>query len=137
MLAEVAVPQVLQVELHPLLQRKRLRAYCEAHGILLQAYGHHHAELRDHMPLQAVAMSSSPSAIGLAAMRWSLQVQHVQPPHALTSFVSTVPSTHGGVLRPSLGPWPCSSPPRPTPLPEPRQRRRALPSSLARAAWSM
>ena len=85
MLAEVAVPQVLQVELHPLLQRKRLRAYCEARGILLQAYGHHHAELRVHMPLQAVATGSSPSAVGLAAMRWSLQVQRLQPPHALTS----------------------------------------------------
>lgn len=35
------LPDVLQMELHPLLQRAELRAYCEAHGILVQVRATH------------------------------------------------------------------------------------------------
>mmetsp|Transcript_1362 Transcript_1362/g.2894 ORF Transcript_1362/g.2894 Transcript_1362/m.2894 type:complete len:131 (-) Transcript_1362:175-567(-) len=72
-LAEVAVPQVLQVEMHPLLPQAELRSYCEARGILIQAYGHHHSELREYPPLVDAAASLGSDAVGLTAMRWSLQ----------------------------------------------------------------
>lgn len=77
-LVTVETPQLLQVEMHPLLQRPTLRAYCEARGIMLQAYGHHRSELRDNSLLLAVAAqhgidAEKTSAVGLLAMRWSLQ----------------------------------------------------------------
>lgn len=70
-----------------MLQQPELRAYCEAHGILLQAYGSHRPELRTHGPLAAAhtvagaadtdataADAVSLNAVGLTAMRWALQV---------------------------------------------------------------
>jgi len=80
-IAPIEIPQLVQVELHLQLQRPELRAYCEARGILLQAYGHHRPELRAH-PILALAaevltrgtsMAQSSSSVGLVGMRWSLQ----------------------------------------------------------------
>jgi diketogulonate reductase-like aldo/keto reductase len=77
-LLEVETPAVLQLEMHPLWQRRELRAYCEQHGILLQAYGHHKPELRASAALQSAAAQLpvrdlGPAAVGLLGMRWALQ----------------------------------------------------------------
>jgi diketogulonate reductase-like aldo/keto reductase len=76
-LLDLETPAVLQVEMHLLLQRPELRAFCEAHEILLQAYGHHRPEVRQHPPLRHVAqglvLDSRPLPIGLLSMRWALQ----------------------------------------------------------------
>ena len=74
---DLETPQVLQLELHPLLQRSAVRDFCEAHGILLQAYGHHRPELRAMPPLREAARElrlPEPAGAGLLAMRWSLQI---------------------------------------------------------------
>jgi len=72
------LPQVLQMEMHPLLQRPQLRAFCERVGILVQAYGNHHENIRGHPALLQLAKSNAhlaqlvPEPVGLLAMRWSL-----------------------------------------------------------------
>ena len=88
-LLEVEVPAVLQLELHPLLQRPHLRAFCEHHGILLQAYGHYKPEL-EHQPalrqlVEPTQLSSFVSKpAGLLAMRWSLQAGAAAIPRSRT-----------------------------------------------------
>ena len=88
-LLELEVPAVLQLELHPLLQRPMLRAFCERHGILLQAYGHYKPEL-EHQPVlrQLVQPTQLPNLVpkpaGLLAMRWSLQAGAAAIPRSRT-----------------------------------------------------
>ena len=57
-LIAVEAPAVLQIELHPLLQRAELRTFCAAHGIALQAYGNFRREVREH-PFVAAAAARS------------------------------------------------------------------------------
>ena len=76
-LLELAAPSVLQVELHLLLQRPELRAFCEAHDIVLQSYGHHRPELGQHGLLsqvtKALTLDGKPLPTGLLSMRWALE----------------------------------------------------------------
>ena len=71
---------MLQVELHPLLQRAELREFCAAHGIALQAYGNFRREVREHPFVAAAAAAAradlaalSPEPAALLALRWTLQ----------------------------------------------------------------
>ena len=76
-LLKLGVPSVLQVELHLLLQRPELQAFCEANGILLQSYGHHRPELGEHGLLsqvsRALPLDGKPLPMGLMSMRWALE----------------------------------------------------------------
>ena len=79
-LIAVEAPAVLQVELHPLLQRAELREFCAAHGIALQAYGNFRREVREHPFVAAAAAAAradlaalSPEPAALLALRWTLQ----------------------------------------------------------------
>ncbi|KAG8467285.1 hypothetical protein KFE25_000601 [Diacronema lutheri] len=73
------LPDVLQIELHPLLQRAELRAYCERHGILVQAYGNRHEAVTSHPALRHLAAGApalallAPQPEGVVSMRWALQ----------------------------------------------------------------
>ena len=66
-------PDVIQLELHLALQQAEMRAMCEAHGILLQAYGHHKAELGASVVLRKAAEALGVPSVGLLSMRWALQ----------------------------------------------------------------
>ena len=72
-------PAVLQLELHPLLQRRGVRAFCEEHGIMLQAYsGAYKPELRSHPELLRLVRGSQLSQLvaepaAIASLRWTLQ----------------------------------------------------------------
>ena len=79
-LLTIETPAVLQLELHPLLQRRELRAFCAEHGILLQAYtGAYKPELREHPELARlargvpVAAERVPHPAAILSMRWTLQ----------------------------------------------------------------
>ena len=79
-LLAVETPAVLQLELHPLLQRRELRAFCAEHGILLQAYtGAYKPELREHPELARLARGVPaaaelvPHPAAILSMRWALQ----------------------------------------------------------------
>ena len=70
------LPAVNQVELHPYLQRRALRAYCAARGIVVQAYGSIAAgvaaPLLDDPVVRAVARRAGRDP-GQVLLRWALQ----------------------------------------------------------------
>ena len=78
-LLAIETPAVLQLELHPLLQRREVRAFCGKHGILLQAYtGAYKPELREHPELARLARRVPaaelvPYPAAILSMRWTLQ----------------------------------------------------------------
>ena len=76
-LLKIEPPSVMQVEMHLLLQRPELRSFCERHRILLQSYGHHRPEMRQHNLLthvsSALPLGGHPMPLGLLSMRWALQ----------------------------------------------------------------
>jgi len=73
------LPDVLQLEMHPLLQRPQLLAYCERHGILVQAYGNFHEAVTSHPAIRGLAALAPklgklvPEPTGIISMRWALQ----------------------------------------------------------------
>jgi len=71
--AGLPLPAVNQIEVHPFLQRRELVAYCQAKGILVQAYSPlAKAERLDDPRLRAVAdrVARTPAQV---LIRWSLQ----------------------------------------------------------------
>ena len=71
-------PDLVQVEMHLLLQQPELRALCDEHGIFIQAYGHHKPE----MPSTACRWRRQGPRRGGAAllsMRWALQGRRHHP----------------------------------------------------------
>lgn len=67
-------PDLVQVEMHLLLQQPELRALCDEHGIFIQAYGHHKPEIAQHrLPVEA-AKALGAGGAALLSMRWALQV---------------------------------------------------------------
>ena len=71
--AGVSTPEVNQIELHPFNQQRRIVAYCQAHGIVVQAYCPLVRGTRfDDPVLQAVASETAKSPAQIL-IRWSLQ----------------------------------------------------------------
>ena len=65
-------PDVLQIEMHLLLQQPELRELCAAHGILIQSYGHRKLERAQHNLVTAAAEALRAPSVGLLSMRWAL-----------------------------------------------------------------
>ena len=68
-------PMVNQVECHPLLSQKPLRAYCEAKGIFCQAWsplGGTGGNLLDHPALRVLALRYNKS-VAQIVLRWDIQ----------------------------------------------------------------
>ena len=78
------VPEVNQIELHPFLQQRELRAYDEAHGIITEAWsplGRANQMLRDP-DITRIAAKHGVSPVQ-AILRWHLQIGDVSIPKSL------------------------------------------------------
>ena len=78
------IPEVNQIELHPFLQQRELRAYDEAHGIITEAWsplGRANQMLRDP-DITRIAAKHGVSPVQ-AILRWHLQIGDVSIPKSL------------------------------------------------------
>jgi diketogulonate reductase-like aldo/keto reductase len=84
-LAETAsvIPAVNQIEVHPFLQRRELVAFCEAQGIVVEAYSPlTKARALDNATLAAVAQEARATPAQVL-LRWSLQKGFVTLPKSV------------------------------------------------------
>ena len=66
-------PSVNQIEVHPFLQQRETRAFCEAKGIVVEAYSPlTHGTLMDHAVITSVAQTVKKSNAQVL-LRWGIQ----------------------------------------------------------------
>jgi len=80
-----AVPMVDQVEHHPWLQQPALRAYCNGHGIALEAWAPVMRGRTDDVPVLAQIASAQGVSTAQVALRWALQHGAVVIPKSVTT----------------------------------------------------
>ncbi|VAW05286.1 oxidoreductase of aldo/keto reductase family, subgroup 1 [hydrothermal vent metagenome] len=78
------MPSINQIEFHPHLQSPELVAYCDAHGIIVEAWSPlKHGQIIDDLELKTIADAHGVS-VAQVALRWMLQRGIVTIPKSVT-----------------------------------------------------